>query len=440
MLNKEYNSSIVGLNYVSLIKGITELKADKSTLVIDSDKYLYANMWYLNLGELDKMSLIELGKRYDISPLKQFGKYLVPTNTLLHLDHIFIEFSDSPYASLKELARKFPASFSEFFQSKMLDVDSEDFNQKIHSLVNSLAKNSLIHLDEKNLINYFLESDPLIVDVFKRFSLFMNEEGDLIKELHYALQVMFQTNFSSSVTEVGSMYLLLSLIAPRYNVDEQRLTNDLLFEYRKLGGDIKSSTIEDWGIQDKELKYILLSSVDGLIGVKKCFYFAQLESEKFFSHATDRHYFMSIKLNCIIDHRFVEFFAGKRIVFLNKNRMGGDFPFWEIKIDEDGFLSGTYAFANNLGTKPSFYYHHALEDIYQSLQKILPGFTRSDWLARTKLTKGEDIWLQSATSSKKFRDLYLTANKARVKGIDYCGPDRAPSLGFFGYLLDVFAQ
>lgn len=440
MLNKEYHCSIVGLNYVSLIKGIIQLKKSQTSLIIDDERYSYANTWYFNIGELDRKALIELGSNHQIETLKNIDRYLKPTNTLLHLDNIFIEFSNSPYASLKELARKFPASMSAFFQNEMADIDSEEFNQKIYDLIDLLAKNSFYDDTNKKLLSLFVESDPIITNMFKRFSAFMQEDGDLVKEFHFALQLMFQTKFSRQVSELGSMYLLLSLISPRYTINEKLLVNDLVFEYRRLGGDIKSTTIEDWGIQDNKLKFILLSSVDGLIGVESCYYFAQLESQKFFSHARPRHYFMSIKLNCIIDHRFVEFFADKRIVFLNKNRMGGDFPYWEVQIDKDGFLSGTYAYANNLGTKASFYYHHALEDLHESLQKILPGLMRSDWIARTKLTKGEDIWVQSeAKSSDSFKDLYLSSNNSQVKGIDYCGPDRSTSLGFYGHLLDVFA-
>lgn len=449
MLSKKYESAIVGLNYVSLLKGIFELTSHRSVLIIDNEQYQFGNNWYLNLGELEKRIFIELGNHYNLAQMINIDDYLTPTNTILHIDNMFIEFSDSPYSSLKELARKLPDSFSTFFQNEMLQIKAESFDQSVMKLIDLLAENSFYSLDENKALNLFLGTDPLLEKMFNRFADYMNEDKALVKELHYALQVMFRTNFSNITNKLESMYLLLSLIAPRYSVNEKKLTNDLLFTFRKLGGDLKASWIEDWGIQQLDLKFILLHSVDGLVGVEKCYYFAQLGKQKFFKHKADKRLFLSISLECIIDHDFVDLFAGKRIVFLIKNRMGGDFPFWEVSIDESGLLTGVYAYANNLGTKPSFYFHHALDDIYQSLLKILPGLTRSDWVARTKLKKGRDLWVEDDARVKSdfeadyksgASDLYQIDSKLRVEGLEYCGPDRTKSLGFYGYLLDVFAQ
>lgn len=449
MLSKRYDSTIIGLNYVSLLKGIFELSLSHSVLIVDHEEYQFANNWFLNIGELDKKIFKELGCHYNLQQIKGIDYYLKPTNTILHIENLFIEFSDSPYSSLKELARKLPESFSNFFQTEMISIDSDRFDQTVINLIDLLAKNSFYGLDENKAMSLFLNTDPLLAKIFTRFSDYMNEDKPLVKELHYALQVMFRTNFSNVTNRLESMYLLLSLIAPRYSVDEKKLTNDLLFEYRKLGGDLKASWVEDWGIQQRNLKYILLDSVDGLIGTNNCYYFSQLGKQNFFKHKSDKRFFLSISLECIIDHDFVDLFAGKRIVFLIKNRMGGDFPFWEVSIDESGLLTGVYAYANNLGTKPSFYYHHALSDIHQSLLKILPGLTRSDWVARTKLKKGSDIWVEDQASSKSdfqaqnkshLSDLYQVDTNIKVEGIKYCGPDRTKSLGFYGYILDVFAH
>ena len=148
----------------------------------------------------------------------------------------------------------------------------------------------------------------------------------------------------------------------------------------------------------------------------------------------------------------IEYFKHKRIVFAPQNRMGSDFPFWEITINESGELFAIYSYADYQGTKPSFYYPQALDDIYGSLKTILPGVVKSDWVSRSQLVAGDDIWFEFESSYKNKLSpsnakSYPMFNRLKIKGdkdvlldgIEHCGPGRGRSLGLFSYLLDVFS-
>ena len=128
--------------------------------------------------------------------------------------------------------------------------------------------------------------------------------------------------------------------------------------------------------------------------------------------------------------------------------MGSDFPFWQIYIDDENVLHSWYAYVVNLGTKPSFYYHHAAEDIYESIQTIVPYMTKSEWLSKINFKRGSDIWIEYSADQKEYlhpkhefsiNKLYVKDQKQAVDSLSYCGPDRAKSLGTFSYILDIFS-
>lgn len=442
MLNRKYNIAIIGLNYVSLMKGIKHLQKGETVLIIDNEKYRFANNWCFNVGLLERFHCSSLGINHNIDSLKNFGRYLLPTNTFLNIDKIFVEASDSHYSSLKEIARKFPESFSKLFNEKLKDIDSEDFDERFTRLLSEIGSRSHREIKSEELLNYILNFDPLLTEIFNRFDEFVRENGEHNLELQFALQVLYQTRFSNSIDKLESIYLLLSFISPRYRVDHEALTRDLLFEFNKLGGDIKHTFVEDWGVENERLRYILLASVDGLIEVGHTYYFSQLVEPKNFKTLDTSDRFLSIKANCLLDHDFVENYANKRIAFLKKNRMGSDFPFWEISIDPDGYLEGTYTYADDLGSKPNFYFHQALDDLFESLQKILPKLDRNEWVSRTKLQRGEDLWLNKNISSLKAttENNVFDLNNRRISGLDYCGPEINVTFGFFGYLQSIFSK
>ena len=80
---------------------------------------------------------------------------------------------------------------------------------------------------------------------------------------------------------------------------------------------------------------------------------------------------------------------------------------------------------------------------------MLPELTKTDWLARAKLTPGRDLWLEYAGDQKKklHPDHKFSLNqvkrldaKAPLGSFYYCGPLRGKSLGLYSYLLDVLNE
>ena len=449
MLNKKYNKGIIGLNYVSLAYGLVACKQGNSALIIDDQKLSFSNNWYRNLGYLERSLLLYIGDKYDIEPLKNIDNYITDQNIVLCLNNKQIELVNSPYSNIKEVARKLPDSFSEVYKSKLREINAEDFDREFFNFLDSVCEKAYEKQELGKLSELFLtEPGKNLSDVFTSFKQYLQLDSDISKQLHFILQVMYQTVFSSSKLEVESEFLLLSLLSPRYEIVEDKLKEDLLFEYRKTGGDIKSTNVKDWGIEDNQLKYILLNTIDGLIELDRGYFFSHLNHLVPFETQKAKTDFKSINLECVVDHKYVSLYKGKRFIFSTTERMGSDFPYWEFAIDTNGLLKGIYSYADYTGTKSSFYYHHAIDDIFNSLKTMLPGLVRADWVSRVKLFEGKDTWFEFSPDNKKllvpknkndFKYIYDKETNASIKSLYQCGPARAKSLGFYSYLLDVFS-
>lgn len=452
MLKSQYSRNIVGQNYIALIQGILSLKSNHSTLLINDSNSVFANQWYLNIGYCERAILSQLGVELSIDALTDIDSYLVEQNTLLYLNQKLLEMGGSPYINIKEIARKIPECFSDIFIEKLDDLDPQIFDQKFFELLDHMAKNSLDN-EEFKLSELFSNLDhqelQVCLDGFKKF---VESDSLIAKQIHFVNQVLFQTVFSSGFQDLESSYLFLSLISPRYKIDEASLCEELLYEYRLLGGDLKTANIDAWGIKNQKLEYVQLNSIDGNVKVEKTYFFGQDSHLLPFESRIEKVVFKSIYLSCQLEHDFIEYFKHKRIVFAPQNRMGSDFPFWEITINESGELFAIYSYADYQGTKPSFYYPQALDDIYGSLKTILPGVVKSDWVSRSQLVAGDDIWFEFESSYKNKLSpsnakSYPMFNRLKIKGdkdvlldgIEHCGPGRGRSLGLFSYLLDVFS-
>ncbi|MAZ48071.1 MAG: hypothetical protein CME65_05890 [Halobacteriovoraceae bacterium] len=453
MLKASYDHNIVGQNYISLIQGILSLRQNKKTLLINDKNYRFANQWYKNIGYAERAVLNKLGEQLEIDCLGEIDSNLQPQNTLLSLNQKLLEMGDSPFTNIKEIARKIPECFSSESRRKMLEVETSTFDAKFFEMLDLLADRTLSSKTIK-LKDFFSEIAFEEFRVFlQEFMSFVHSDILIAKQLHFVNQVLFQTIFSSGFSQLESTYLFISLISPRYKVDEDSLNQELLYEYRLLGGDTKTAGIVDWGIRGNQLEFVQLDSVDGNVHVEQTYFFGQDNFRLPFETLLNPVVFKSINIECLIEHEFIDFFRGKRIVFAPQNRMGSDFPFWELEVDEAGKLQGLYSYSDFQGTKPSFYYPSAIDDVYQSLKTILPGLKRSDWVSRAKLSEGSDIWfkykpqikLKLSPDSKTYQEELVTMrlkdkSKVQLLGLNHCGPSRARSLGLFSYLLDIFAR
>lgn len=441
MLKAKYNNIIIGKNYLSIIYGMLKLKKNpNSVLIIDDPDTKMGNHWYKNIGEIEKQVLIQIGKKYNIDTLKNINISLKPTNTIIFLNDKMIEFGTSPFANIREIARKLPECFPMSSLQRLNEIGPESFNELCEEFFKNMADNIFQTNNELSFLTQNIE----IEKIFEDFLLFINKSGLITEQLHYVLQILFQTFFSNIKDNNESKYLLISILSPRYELLENLLADDLVFEFKSNGGELVSAEVNNWEIYQSELKYLLLSSVDGIIGFDEAFLFSRIPKKSPFERKLTDMEFDSICLRCPIDHDIINFYKNKRILFSKFDRIGTDFPHLEVKINEEGILFGTYSYANYMGTKPSFYFKKVAEDVFNSLKEVLPGLNKDDWSHHIDYLEGGDFWTENLSTNldskklKKFgHELYNKESHTLIRNISYFGPNRTKRMGLYSFFREL---
>ena len=116
---------------------------------------------------LEKMILKNLGFRYEIDCLKRIDQFLEPRNTLLLMDDLFIELSDSPYINVKEIARKLPECFGDLFASKLSALKQEDFDTKFNQFIQTIEESSFATYGEGKISELFNDEDFNLNEIYK---------------------------------------------------------------------------------------------------------------------------------------------------------------------------------------------------------------------------------------------------------------------------------
>lgn len=445
MLANHYNDIVVGQNYVSLIVAINKVRS-RRVLVIDEPNVVLGRGWYQYIGETEKYLLELIGLNHKIDALKYINSYLTQINTIIYLNDKIIELGSSPADNIRELLRKLPELFGKELMDMLHQIEPASFNQHCLTIFQNLANEA--SESGKSLTDCFgkLTADPVLKGLYSNIlSSFKGSKNNLkAKQFNFVLQVLFQTLFSNSGSVLESMYLMTSILSPRYRVNEEKLVEDLTFEFKQLGGSLKRSKIQDWEIYKGNLNYLLLESYEGVIGLDNLYFFGRLPETVPFHNKFNDTIFNSIEIKVTLGDHHLKSYLNKRVIFSWSDYLGSDSPHWEAYIDQDGTITGIYSYANYEGSKPDFYYNEAMRVFYQSIQKLLPDLSLEEFQFNCQMRPGRDLWMESRKAQKSLSladkssaRLYSTQDGAQVKGLEYWGPLKAKSLGLFSYLLDL---
>ncbi len=441
MLNSKFESILLGKNYLSLIFGILKIKASKeSVLVIDDPNCSLGGLWHKNLGEVEKRSLYNIGQKYNVQSLKEINNYLIPTNTLLKLDEVLIEFGQSPFANIRELSRKLPQCFPIDLVETLEKFGEEQFNKDCSIFLDDItARLELIGINKDFSIN---QSSLKII--YDQFLSFLDSHSIVSEQLHYVLQVLFQSFFSNLKDEDGSRYLLTSILSPRYSLDVDTLMNDLNFEFKSLGGSISKTSISSIEIYKNKLEYVELASMDGIIKAKQLYVFTKLREDMFLAERFEPIEYDSISLRAPLSHDILNFYTNKRIISSSIDSLGTDFPHFEMDISSTGIMTARYSFASELGTKPSFYYKKAAVSVFNSLTFFLPGLDEEEFLGQVEFGQGDSFWYQILPNNKKAylrstsnSSLYCVKTGEKVENAHNFSHSRVQIMGLYSYLWEI---
>jgi hypothetical protein len=441
MLDSKFDSVILGKNYLSLIFAILKVKGeDQSVLVINDPDCSLGGLWHKNLGEIEKRVLYNIGVKHNIQPLKQIKNYLIPTNTLIKLDEILIEFGQNPFSNIRELSRKLPECLPIALIDTIENYGEESFNKDCSQLLDDISTNIDLIGSKKD----FHVTQSSLKIIYDQFLTFLESKSLVSEQLHYVLQVLFQSYFSNLKDEDGSRYLLTSLMSPRFNLDVDSLMKDLNFEFKSLGGSIIDACINSIEVYKNQFMFVELSTMDGIIKADDLYLFTKLREDIELKELLEPVEYKSISMTAPLSHEILGFYSKKRIIFSLKDNLGTDFPHFEMEINSEGLMTVRYSYASELGTKPSFFYKKAANSVFNSLTFFFPGLDKEEFLSKVEFGDGDSYWYQVLPNNKKAflrntsnSSLYSKETGNKVDNAHNFSHSRVQSMGLYSYLWEI---
>src|SRR5688500_10123284 len=108
MLKNRYQEILVGLNLMSLVRGLISLRRNRSTLLIDDKRFQAESYPGSYISELEILSFLRLGKTYDVPELLDLRNFLSPASIEFITSEVRLKTSGRPFENLRELLRKYP--------------------------------------------------------------------------------------------------------------------------------------------------------------------------------------------------------------------------------------------------------------------------------------------------------------------------------------------
>lgn len=415
MLKASYDKVFVSKNYLSLIKGHIEIKKGSDVLILAVDNLKQKPHWneFISLSEINFLK--KIGREFEISPLLSLEDYIDPIVFNFSIDGKIIELSGKSSDHMNELSRKLPSLFE-----PLTELNQEFFNQTLLKYFSDLAPSSEA-LAIKNKIFLNLK----------------NSKDNLSSTLYHGLQILHQTHFSDFFEEEEFDFLFSRLISPLYKIDLSRLEMALSFEFKNIGGAIKNTQIESFQLENQELKSLILSSFDGIIFSKELSFFSELPEDGPFMLKNKGEIYSSFKMVGRVDHDYSRFHKDKRIAYLSSDKLGSDFPYFEIFFDKNNNYEATFAYKDYQGTKPSIYFIKFYEILFEALNTLFPGLSYEEFKESIETPISSNRWIFRGEKNKglsPFSKEVCSLNTLPLKNVYYLGDFSIQYLNLHSYL------
>ncbi|MCO4794785.1 MAG: hypothetical protein KC493_13785 [Bacteriovoracaceae bacterium] len=456
MLDKNYDLTMVGKSYLSMLFSMEFIDWGQNTLVIDDKRLQFGPLYSGILNQIDVNFLETWGEDRGIEPLAQIQKYLRPVSLSFYIDKQWLKLGGSPEQNLLELHRKFPKLFGVVDSTEGETGDDSEkeiqtFNDCYFNFARRMSQNCFRFRTLQNLnIQTFLNLCPReILDQFKVFKsqLDHNKKLDLIplhqKTFFYLSRGFIQKKLSMRGNDLELFHLMMSLLSPCYKLDEEALMIDLEPVFKGKGGVCKETTIREWLFDKRKPWSLELSSFEGIIHPDRIALMGGRPEKMPISIDVKGKCFRNIEVDIEMQGDLDSFFKDDYFVFTESSRIGGQYPFWTLKREGDNkFRVSLYTLAKK-GMKISFLQKKSLEILNQDLNTIIGKPLE---LEVTRIVFGKEVCLEDNKGDERLNSILDRVNIMdssspgdgnKLKKVHYFGPLKKGSLGLFSTLMEI---
>lgn len=366
MLSKNVDHAVVGHNFFAYFFSHLLLERKQSVMLLDDERFNFGDFYTETLTEFDQTLLKKIGEIYKIESFINIENYLTKKEHFFFLGKKRVLLGGSFLDNLRELKRKFP----EFFNSSH-DLESETYEQECLDYLNKAAQRIFDDSNWNSKRPFDLTSNVALVKNFRSLnsllqgqSLEFRQKNELFTLVNMT-RGFYQGILSTRGTEAELFHAFVCLLSPLYELDHERLKNNLKEEFEKRGGEFKKLNLGEFKLQSGAMQSFMLESFEGHIKAKKMSFIGGSIRDLPLIIKVPGKKFSCLKAKVLyqnVDKDYLnKFFIGQNILFSSVLKVGTDRPFWFGSFLEDHF-EVTFIVAEKSGTKETFF-HGPLESL-----------------------------------------------------------------------------
>ena len=264
--------------------------------------------------------------------------------------------------------------------------------------------------------------------------------------IHNTLIYMARGYYHKKLSVNGSRFevfhLLLSLLSPYYELDQNLLLKDIQSLYLKKGGRFRQTKIREWYFDKGRPWRLGLESYDGVIWPKSISFFGGLPSAIPIEFGTKTETYTCVNIHWKLNISNIPFRTHEKFFFSSVDNIGTDYPLWEIHFTPEGLRLKLFTI-NRPGNKISFIKKKVHELLILRLSPFIPKL--ETLIQEETMTFSPEIITTEKTISPKknqsqqipIYDISNTTKKIQLKNVDYFGPFKKGSLGLLSTLLEL---
>lgn len=437
MLKNRYQEVLVGLNLLSLVRGIKSVKRKNSTLLIDDPRFRSVNYPSLFLSEMEILALTRLGRNLEIEELSDLREFLSPAGLELMTPELRLKLGGHPLDNLKELLRKYPQLIEASDLDQVYAEDREEFGRTFMEELRRYEGLCYEASFRPKGFRFELQGPKWFKQIYTRLTQVLNQEyAEALDLSHHSLMhllsLAFEEKLKTKISPEEVPFYFFRLLSPAYRLHDFFITTQLKRRLTLMGGDFKESSIQFWQLHKNKFENLLLESFEGVISGDRVLFFSHLPEEVPFRVSSPYGVFRKTQL--IPQRRVTTPYPPASIVFMTaKNELGSEKPFRVLTCYPEAPAAYHWPYPEMPGSKPSFYETSSKETFEQDA-KLVPFEMKDPSFqgvasVTLDLRKLRDPRKNEASILSRL-PLEVVGDDKTVQGFEYWGPFRYLSHGF----------
>lgn len=435
MLKNRYQEILVGMGLMSLVRGLISLKRNRSTLLIDDDRFFGDSYHFHYLSEMEIFALLRLGKIYEIPELLDLKQFLLPAGVEFVTNELRLKLGMTPFENLREVLRKFP----ELIDAADLDMPYKDSPEAFNTyFMEELRRYETACFDSSKRprgLRFELQGPKWIKTFYSRFGELINREYTVSKDLKYSslihlLGLSSEEKLKTHLPPEEIPFYFFRLLSPLYRLHDFFLNTQLKRRLLLLGGDYKESQVQFWQLHEQKFENLLLASFEGVISGDRVLFFAHLPEDVPFHVKSKFPIFRKNQMTPV--KRISSPNPPTDLTFITHNdRLGSESPY-RVLAKGTGVSFYDWPYPELPGSKAEFYE----KDIRLSYHEDAAALPFEEINAESRGSQSVTMDLRELRDYRKFEAPILTrlplevaVNDRNIQGFEYWGPFRYRSLG-----------